>query len=73
MAESRGGGLRLRAETECGITASIVSGRVALGEPALQPEAIMSVPHSVATILREHVTWELESIDRLVRRVRGRS
>ncbi len=25
----------------------------------------MSVPHSVATILREHVTLELESIDRL--------
>ncbi len=33
----------------------------------------MSITQSVATILREHVTLEVESIDRMVRRVSGRS
>src|SRR5438445_13633190 len=30
-----------------------------------QPEAIMSVPHSVATIMDQKVTLDIESIDRM--------
>ncbi len=41
------------------------------GKP--QPEDTMSLTQSVAQMLRERVTLEVESIDRLVRRVSGRS
>src|SRR5438093_1441539 len=59
-------GLWLREQRECGIPPPYRPrrGRLARTSPQ-QPEAIMSVPHSVSTILREKVILDIESIDRM--------
>src|SRR5256886_2423105 len=59
-------GLRLREQEECGTPTPYRPrcGRLAPKSPQ-QPEATMSVAQSVATILDEKVTLEIESIDRM--------
>jgi len=66
--------LWLRAQTEYGIPSperTVKRSEAPKGKP--QPEDTMSLTQSVAQMLRERVTLEVESIDRLVRRVSGRS
>src|SRR2546428_4345339 len=62
-------GLRLREETGCGRTATShkphEAGVGPEGPPIQQPEPAMSIPRSVAEVLKDHVTLELEGIDRL--------
>src|SRR2546423_663196 len=59
-------GLRLRKQRKCGTPTPYRPrcGQVA-PKSVRQPEAIMSVPHSVATIMDQKVTLDIESIDRM--------
>src|SRR5437764_3057132 len=59
-------GLWLREQEECGTPTPYRprGGRLARTSPQ-HPEASMSVPHSVATILQDKVSLDLESIDRM--------
>jgi len=60
-------GLWLRKSARCGTPAVMRTAKRSVGQSRPQPEATMSVSQStsVATILREHVTLEVESIDRM--------
>src|SRR5438128_1291514 len=59
-------GLRLREETGCGRTAPShkphEAGVGPEGPPIQQPEPAMSIPRSVAEVLKDHVTLELEGL-----------
>src|SRR5262245_56641967 len=63
---SRSKGFWPREQAGCGQAAPIMD-RPAVGWPCgpLRPEPTMSLPKSVADVLRDHVTLAVEGIDRL--------